>query len=133
MKINIHADQRVLYKNGNSGWLIGNIIKGTAEINSLGLFLPIVPLDKKPEDEIHWAEINDVYLEAEPVEEWMRTYGYIMTKEEYMDFVESEDFERSTESSYVSDGEYYYYPVSKFTRNWLMKQPFDYIVRSDNG
>lgn len=131
MKINIHAGQRVLYKNGNSGWLVGTIHEGNAEISPLGLFVPVIPLGEDQKKEIHWAEINDIYLEAEPVEEWMRTYGYIMTKEEYMDFVESEDFERSTESSYVSDGEYYYYPVSKFTRNWLMKQPLNYIVRSE--
>ena len=52
-------------------------------------------------------------------------------KEEYIELIESEDFDRQSESAYVSDGEYGYYPVSKFTKNWLEKQPFDYIIRGE--
>ena len=44
---------------------------------------------------------------------------------------EEEDFDRQRENAYVTDGEYMYYPVSKFSKSWIEKQPFDYIVRSD--
>ena len=132
MELDIHAGKRILYK-FNGKWNVGELAQASAYVDK-GLFLPVIKKKDLYKNLEHiMVEINDIFLEAEPVEDWMRTYEYIMTKEEYMDFIESEDFERSTESSYVSDGEYYYYPVSKFTRNWLMKQPFDYIVRSDNG
>lgn len=133
MKINIYAHQRVAYKCGNSGWLVGNIREGDAKVGSVGLFIPIVPLNADPEDQIDWAEINEIYLEAEPVEDWMKEYGYLMTKEDYIKYIQSDEFDKNTETGYVSDGEYYYYPVGSYTKNWLMKQPFDYIVRNDNG
>ena len=133
MKINIYAHQRVAYKCGNSGWLVGNIHEGNAQVGSVGLFIPIVPLNGDPEDQIDWAEINEIYLEAEPVEDWMKEYGYLMTKEDYIEYIQSDEFDKNTETGYVSDGEYYFYPVVSYTKNWLMKQPFDYIVRNDNG
>lgn len=131
MEINIHAGRRVLYKDGNSGWLVGIIDCGKAEVNEQGVWLPIIPLrfaNMAHEDipYIQWAEINNLFLEAQPVEEWMS----IMTKEEYIKFIQEENFVRAIESAWVSDGEYYYYPVSTFTEKWLNKQPFNYIIRS---
>ena len=41
----------------------------------------------------------------------------------------SDDFERALEEAWVSDGEYYYYPVSTYTEKWIDKQPFTYIMR----
>ena len=45
--------------------------------------------------------------------------------------IELDDFEKNLESAWVSDGEYYYYPVTKFNENWIRKQPFEYIMRGN--
>ena len=131
MEINIRAGQRVLYKDGNSGWLVGIIDCGKAEVNEQGVYLPIIPLrfaSMAHEDipYVQWAEINNLFLEAQPVEDWMNKF----TKEEYIKFIQEEDFERALENAWVSDGEYYYYPVSTYTEKWLHKQPFNYVIRS---
>jgi len=131
MEINIRAGQRVLYKDGNSGWLIGIVDCGKAEVNEHGVWLPIIPLrfaSMAHEDipYVQWAEINNLFLEAQPVEDWMNKF----TKEEYIKFIQEDDFERALENAWVSDGEYYYYPVSTYTEKWLNKQPFSYIIRS---
>jgi len=131
MDFNIRAGMRVLYKQGNSNWLVGNLMEGNAEINNVGLFLPIAPIGINPDEEYHWAEINNIFLEAQPVEDWMKQYHNLMTKEEYIAFIESDNFERAIEQAWVSDGEYYYYPVSKYSATWILKQPFDYIVRGE--
>lgn len=131
MELNIRAGMRVLYKNGNSGWLIGTLQKSeAAEVNEQGLWLPVIPKDI--EDEIHWAEINNLFLESIPLEDWVKDYPkYYMTKEDYIQFIGSDEFERARENAYFTDGEYIYYPVSKFSKSWIEKQPFEYIVRSD--
>ena len=133
MEIDIHAGKRVLYKNGNSGWLIGDIMEGDAHVTPLGIFIPIIPKDTDPSEEYHWCEINQIYTSATKIaEDWIKDYKqYYMTKEEYIDFIESDDFHKSIENAAFSDGEYIYYPVSKYNRNWIEKQPFDYVVRSD--
>ena len=132
MELNIHAGMRVLYKPGNSNWMIGNIMEGKAEINKIGLFLPIIPVNTNPEEEYHWAELNNIFFDAFPLEDWIKDYPkYFMTKEDYIKFIESDDFDKRLENACVSDGEYGYYPVSKYTRTWIEKQPFDYIIRSD--
>mgnify|MGYP006896808322 CR=1 FL=1 len=84
MEIDIHAGKRVLYKNGNSGWLIGNIMEGDAHITPLGIFIPIIPKDIDPSEEYHWCEINQIYTNAVKVaEDWIKDYKqYYMTKEE---------------------------------------------------
>lgn len=133
MKIDIHVGKRVAFKSNNNGWLTGEIYNEKPGISFEGLYIPIKPIGKEYEDQLHWVEVNDIYLEAEPVEDWMRQYGYLMTKEEYIEHIQSEDFDRKLETGYVSDGEYYYYPIGSYNKTWLMKQPFDYIVRSDNG
>ena len=135
MEINIRAGERVLYKNGNSGWLVGVLKQGTAEVTPTGLYLPIIPKaymymeDDDDIPEIHWAEVNNIFTDGVELEDWMK--DCLVTKEDYIKIVDSEDFERAIENAWVSDGEYYYYPVSKYTENWLMKQPFDYILRSN--
>lgn len=126
MEINIHAGMRVLYKQGSSNWLIGTIMKGNAEVNEQGIYIPIIPKDFA--DEIHYAEINQIFTDAAEVPDWMK--DSLLTKEEYVKITQEEDFHRSTEVAWVSDGEYYYYPISKFSENWIMKQPFDYILRN---
>ena len=135
MKLNIYAGKRVLYKHDGQ-WEVGVLEENTfTAINTKGLYLRIIPKDfiNFPADEIpyvHIAEINDIFLDAEPIEDWMRDYGNLMTKEKYIEFTQSEDFNHAIENAYVSDGEYSYYPVSKYNKGWLEKQPFNYVVRS---
>ena len=134
MELNIRAGKRVLYKDGKSSWLVGILDYGNAELNTQGLYLPIIPIEfaNMQADDIpyiQYAEINQVFLEAVELEDWMKSN--LLTKEEYIKIINEEDFERALENAWVSDGEYYYYPVSKFNENWIMKQPFDYILRSN--
>lgn len=131
MALDIYAGKHVLYKNGNSGWLIGTLQKTkSAEVNEQGVWLPIIPKDNK--EEVHWAEINNLFLETVPLDSWLKKYpDYYMTKEKYLTLITSEDFDRAHEEAFFSDGEYIYYRVSKFSKNWIEKQPFEYIVRSD--
>ena len=134
MSFNIRAGKRVLYKH-NGKWEIGELANGqNGIVNEKGLFLYIVPKEFIGKEDVpfyHDAEINDIFLDASPVENWMKQYHYLMTKEEYIAFIESEDFDRTIEQAWVSDGEYYYYPVNKYSATWILKQPFDYIVRHD--
>ena len=128
MNLKIYADMRVLYKHNNQ-WNVGTLENSSAHtLNEKGLFLRIIP--KGETEVVHLAEINDIFLDAQPVEEFWKDYKDIfMTKEEYLAFIESEDFSKAIEQSYVSDGEYYYYPISRYNKAWIEKQPFDYVVR----
>ena len=131
--INIHSGQRILYKH-NGQWKVGELDTIPAIVNDKGVFFYVIPYEfiGKPRHEIKYiesAEINNLYLEAKPVEEWMREYGQLITKESYLEIIADEDFDKNAEVAYVSDGEYYYYPINKFTESWLKKQPFDFIVR----
>ena len=132
MDLKIRAGMRVLYKH-NGQWEIGEIAAGTAAVTKKGLFLNITPREFIGKDEVpyvHDAEINDIYFDAFKLEDWLSEYPeYYMTKEAYIKYVEAEDFDKRLEKAFVSDGEYGYYPVSKYARAWLEKQPFDYIVR----
>ena len=142
MDFNIHAGMRVLYKKNGSNWRVGELGAGHACINKDGLYLPI--FDKDEFDRLHskewdWEEpenvltnINDIFFDATELDDWVKDYPkYFMKKEEYIKFIESDEFEKAQENAYFTDGEYVYYPVSKYSRNWIEKQPFDYIVRSD--
>ena len=132
MELNIRAGMRVLYKNGNSNWLVGTTAVAGAELNNLGLYLPIVPKGMTANEEIHYAEINQIFWDAFKLEDWIKDYPkYFMTKEDYIKFIDSDEFDKRLENACVSDGEYGYYPISKYTRAWIEKQPFDYVIRSD--
>lgn len=130
--INIHAGQRVLYKH-NGQWNVGKLSNQMPpELTEKGLFVFVIPKDYMDAEEVpylHDAEINNLYLDAKPVEDWMAEYHQLITMDEYVEFVNSEDFDKNAEDAYVSDGEYYYYSISKFNEQWLRKQPFAYIVR----
>lgn len=124
MNKSIHADMRVLYKK-NGQWNVGTLQEGKALINDRGLFLPIV-------DEESEVVFTDIFFDAFEIDPYIKDYKeYFMTKEEYIEYIQGDDFDRHHENAYVSDGEYGYYPVSCYTKNWLEKQPFDYIVRYD--
>ena len=133
MEFDIHAGKRVLYKNGNSNWLTGIVCEAeNAEVNEKGIWVPIAPIDPNLEGEVHWAEIHNIFCDTVPLDSWMTNYPeYYMTKEQYIQFMNSEEFDRRLENAYFSDGQYVYYPVSKFSESWIMKQPFDYIARYD--
>lgn len=131
--INIHAGQRILYKH-NGQWKVGELSSNSATVNEKGVFFFIIPREfiGRPEEEITYmddAEINNLYLEAKLVEDWMAEYHQLVPINEYLEFIKSEDFDKNAEDAYVSDGEYYYYSINKFTEQWLKKQPFAYIVR----
>lgn len=130
--INIHAGQRVLYKH-NGQWNVGKLTNQMPpELTEKGLFVFVIPKEYMDAEEVpylHDAEINNLYLDAKPVENWMAEYHQLITMDEYIEFVNSEDFDKNAEDAYVSDGEYYYYSISKFNEQWLRKQPFAYIVR----
>ena len=134
MEIKIHAGQRVLYKH-NGQWCVGKLTNlMSPELNEKGLFVFVIPkdyMDAEHAPYLHDAEINDLFLEAVPVEDWMAQYGYLMSKEDYINFIKSEEFDKNVEHAYVSDGEFYYYNVNKYSEQWLNKQPFDYIVREE--
>ena len=130
MNTNIRAGMRVLYKQGNNNWMTGEIVVGSAEVNRTGLYIPIK--SQENENGIYFAELNQIFWDAFPLEDYIKDYhDYFMTKEDYIKFIESDEFDKRLENAYVSDGEFGYYPVSKYSRQWLEKQPFDYIVRYD--
>ena len=130
--INIHAGQRILYKH-NGQWNVGKLTNQMPpELTEKGLFVFVIPKEYMDAEEVpylHDAEINNLYLDAKPVENWMAEYHQLITMDEYIEFVNSEDFDKNAEDAYVSDGEYYYYSINKFNEQWLRKQPFTYIVR----
>ena len=137
MELNIHVGKRVLYKHNNQ-WEVGVLTEArNTRLTEKGLYLSIIPKEfiGMPEDKVpyvHDAEINDIFLDAFPIDERVKDYSeFFMTKEEYIQFVEDEDFDKRIENAYVSDGEYGYYPISKYTRNWIERQPFDYVIRGE--
>lgn len=122
MNKSIHAGMRVLYKK-NGQWKVGTLQEGNALIDDRGLFLPIV-------DEESEVVFTDIFFDAFEIDPYVKDYKeYFMTKEEYIEYISGDDFDRHLETAYVSDGEYGYYPISRYTKNWLEKQPFDYVVR----
>lgn len=129
MELNIRAGMRVLYKQGNSNWMVGDIMQGNAEINEQGIWLPIIPKGKIADEEIHYAEINQIFLDAIPLDNWMKER--LIKKEDYIKIIDSDDFDKHLENAWVSDGDYYYYPISKYNEIWINKQPFDYVIRSE--
>ena len=134
MELNIRAGMRVLFKWKNSNWKTGYISEGSADVEKDGLYIPIITKSAPEEEgcEAYQIEINDIFFDAIKLDDWIKDYPqYFMTKEDYIKLTEEEDFDRQRENAYVTDGEYIYYPVSKFSKSWIEKQPFDYIVRSD--
>lgn len=137
MKSELKAGRRVLYKDHNSGWMIGIIDVGEATVDEKGVWIPIIPqeffhLDPADIPYVHYAELNNIFDDALKYEQWIKNYATnFMTKEDYIKFIESEDFDKRLENAYVADEEYTYYKVTTYTKSWLEKQPFKYIVRYD--
>ena len=142
MNFNIRAGMRVLYKHNNNNWLVGETAIGTAILNQNGLFIPVSSkeeIEKAYTEEYTWDQldpilinVNDIFFDAFKLDDWVKDYQkYFMSKEDYIKFIESDEFDKRLENACVSDGEYGYYPVSKYSRQWLEKQPFEYIIRGD--
>ena len=101
MELTIHSGKRVLYKDGKSGWQVGVIDKGNAEVNEQGLWMPIIPmafatLEHNDIPYIQYAEINNIFFDSFPIDDWVKGYKeYFMTKEEYIELIqnEGEDFD----------------------------------------
>lgn len=135
MAIDIYAGKRVLYKHKGQ-WEVGRISVTPPVINSKGLYLYIVPAEflEWEEDQVpflHDAEINHLFLDAQKLDDKWKDYpDMYMTKEEYCNFIERDDFEPRMEQSWFADKDYYYYHINKFTRDWIMKQPLSHVVRS---
>lgn len=125
MKIDIRAGKRVLVKDKGQ-WHVGTIMEA-AGISDKGLFVYV----EDSKHNMYRSEINDLFLDATQLGDLiLNDPDTLMTKEKYIDIIENdEDFDRKYEFSFVSDGEYYYYTINKYTREWLEKQPFDYVVR----
>ena len=135
MKIDLYAGKHVLYKKGNSNWMVGVIDHSPAEVKEDGVWFSIIPqeftnLDPMDVPYVHHAELNSIYTEGFKIDPWTKENSeYFMSKAQYLEFIKDERFESKYENAYVSDGEYGYYPISNFSKVWLEKQPFDYIVR----
>lgn len=129
MENKIRAGMRVLYKQ-NGQWHVGELAQAAAYVDK-GLYLPVIQKENLYTSTDHiMIEINDLFLDAFPIEDWIKDYSeYFMTKEDYIKFIENDEFDKRLENAYVSDGEYGYYPINKYNANWIMKQPFNYIVR----
>ena len=134
MKLDIRAGKRVLYKH-NKQWCIGLLTEAhNTKLTDKGLFLSVIPVEFRDQEldnipYLHDAELNDIFLDGIELTELEKNSDMLMTKEAYEELIEDEDFMPSVETAYVSDGEYYYYPVSKYNKTWLEKQPFNYIMR----
>lgn len=143
MNIDIHAGMRGLVKI-NGSWCPCELVESEdTRVTPKGLYLQSLLInmsndgeDIENEDTIdhEYCEelLQNYFLEAFPIDDWVKEHSkYFMTKEDYITFIEDEDFNRQLENAYVSDGKYGYYSVAKYTRNWIEKQPFKYIVRGD--
>lgn len=73
---------------------------------------------------------EELFLDAQELQDWEQDpkNGVLFTIDEFIQKIEDEEIDARSGLAYVSDGHYKYYPVSKFTANWIRKQPFDYIV-----
>ena len=139
MESNLKAGKRILYKDKTNKWAVGIIDIGQATVNEKGVWLPIIPEEYFQLDPMDipcgcriYIELNNIFNEAVEYEPWIKKYSQnFMTKEEYIEFIESDDFDKRLENAYVADDEYTYYKVTTYTRSWIEKQPFKYIVRYD--
>lgn len=138
MKSEIKAGRRVLYKDREGGWMVGIVDVGQATVDEKGVWIPIIPqeffhLDPADIPYVHYTELNNIFTDAIKYDGWMKKYPeYFMTKEDYIKFIESDDFDKRLENAYVADDEYAYYKVTTYTKSWIEKQPFKYIIRYDN-
>ena len=126
METKIHAGRRVLYKH-NSGWKPGELLANSARLTSEGLYFSIMNQEGIMEQDVLY---DNLYLDGVQLQDWEQdpSNGVLFEVEEFLQKMEEEELTKNDGTAYVSDGEYRYYPVSTFTKNWIKKQPFRYIV-----
>ena len=127
MELKIYANKPILYKQGNHGWRPGVLSPENVKLTPDGLFFTVITHDGTKEPNVRFEEL---YLEAQELKDWEQDpqNGVIFSTDEFIQKIEDEELTVRDGLAYVSDGHYKYYPVSKFTENWIRKQPFDYIV-----
>ena len=126
MDIKFKAGLRVLYKK-NGNWKAGVLQPGNVELTSQGLFVNV--FDVKDQHLEKGVNANTLYFNCTELEDWMKDPSFLLSKEDFLARVEEEG---SIGNSFVSDGDYMYYPVSKCHEAWINKQPFDYVFISPN-
>ena len=127
MELKIYANKPVLYKNGNHCWRPGVLSAENVKLTNDGLTFTVINYDGSKEMGIRYEEL---FLDAQELQDWEQDpkNGVLFTIDEFIQKIEDEEIDARSGLAYVSDGHYKYYPVSKFTANWIRKQPFDYIV-----
>ncbi len=126
METKIFAGRRVLYKH-NSGWRVGELLPNGVKLTPEGLFFSIMNVDGILEPQIPYEHL---YFDSVELKDWERdpSNGVLYTVDDFLQKMEDEELTKNDGLAYVSDSEYRYYPVSTFTKNWIKKQPFQYIV-----
>lgn len=128
MNTDIYAGKRVLYKQ-NSGWQVGELLPNGIKLNSEGLYFNVMDLvTGNMESNILF---ENLFLDGEELQDWQKdmSNGVLFTVEDFIEQVlEDEDFSSNEGKAYMSDGEYYYYPVSKLNKTWLKKQNLHYVA-----
>lgn len=115
---NTYCGMPILFKNGY-GWQSGKLFR--ADLNNN---LTFSVLDNN-EHQIDNISCENIFFHAHRLEDW--EYDYLYDKEEFLERYQDEEFTPITHSAFVSDGVYVYYRVDKWNKNWLDKQPFEYV------
>ena len=125
---NIYAGQRVLYKVNDSSWRVGNLITNGAFLGEDGLRFMVQDPDGEKTD--MGIPVSNLFFEAEKLQDWEKdsSNGIIYTKQEFIDYINDEEFDARLGEAFVSDGEYKYYRVAHFNEGWINRQPFEYIL-----
>lgn len=119
METNIYKGQRVLFK-AIGGWQAGTL--DSTVLNADGLYFNIINLN----NETVQVRIENIFFNARILEDWEEDYLYNV--EDFFQKIADGDITSQTHSAWMSDGEYAYYSVAKWSRNWINKQPFKYIL-----
>lgn len=121
MEFNAYAGQRVLYKINGHNWKVGTLVDASFEEE--GLYFSIHDLDN--ENYNISVPINNIFFNARKLEDWETAYIY--SKEHFLELIENEEVSSKNNEAWMSDGEYAYYTIGKWNKNWITKQPFKYI------
>jgi hypothetical protein len=114
----IYKGMRVLFKK-NHGWQIGELYSAKLDDN---LTFSVIDING---DEITDITGDNIFFNTRVLDEWEQDYVY--NKEDFLQRYEDGEFSPTTHTAWVSDGEYVYYRVDKWNKNWLSKQPLSYV------
>lgn len=127
MELNIYSGQRVLYKNGKSGWQVGTLVHDGAYLLETGLSFDVYGPDGITKERV---TLENLFLNARKLEPWEKNLknGVLFTKEDFIDAIENDEVTAADGTGYMSDGDYIYYTIPHLNITWIKKQPFDYVV-----